>query len=116
MLESTLFPLSEKDGHIKFDETEIQALTNGVKAIGVGMGLGKSAENEKLIRYLMSEARVPLLLDADALNTLAKMDSIPLHSAPLVLTPHLKELERLAKTPISEIQNNPVEIESEAFE
>lgn len=110
LLESTLFTLSEEEGHIKFDENEIKALLTGVKAVGVGMGLGNTNEGEKLVRYLLSESRVPLLLDADALNALAKMEKIPPHSAPLVLTPHLKELERLTKIPIPEIQKNPIEI------
>ena len=109
LLESTLFPLSEENGHIKLDENEIKEAINGVKAIGVGMGIGRSGENEKLIRYLMKNAKVPLLLDADALNTLAEMDEIPKSSAPIVLTPHPKELERLTKIPISKIQENPIE-------
>ncbi len=109
LLESTLFPLSEENGHIRLDENELKGLIGGVKAIGVGMGLGKGAENEKLIRYLMKEARVPLLLDADALNTLAEMGEIPKTEAPLVLTPHLKELERLSGKSIEEIQKNPIE-------
>ncbi len=113
LLESTLFPLSEENGRIKFDENEIKSVVNGTKAIGVGMGLGRSAENEKLIRYLMSEARVPLLLDADALNTLAEMDEFPKASAQVILTPHLKELERLTKIPISKIQENPITVAKE---
>ena len=109
LLESTLFPLSEENGRIKLVKNEIKEAINGVKAIGVGMGIGRSGENEKLIRYLMENAKVPLLLDADALNTLAEMDEIPKTSAPIVLTPHPKELERLTKIPISKIQENPIE-------
>ena len=113
LLESTLFPLDEENGHIRFSENEINSLIDGVKAIGVGMGLGKSEENKKLIRYLMEMTRVPLLLDADALNTLAGMSDLPKMQATLVLTPHLKELERLSGKTISEIQNNPIEISRE---
>ena len=113
LLESTLFPLSEENGRIKFVENEISEAINGVKAIGVGMGIGRSAQNEKLVRYLIENAKVPLLLDADALNTLAEMDEFPKSSAPIVLTPHPKELERLTKIPVSKIQENPIEIARE---
>ena len=109
LLESTLFPLSEENGRIKLDENEIKGAIKCVKAIGVGMGLGTGEDNKKLIRYLMSEARVPLLLDADALNTLAKMGEIPKMKAPLILTPHPKELERLSGKSVEKIQNNPVD-------
>lgn len=113
LLESTLFPLSEENGHIKLEEGEIDALIDGVKAIGVGMGFGKGEENEKLISYLIKKTRVPLLLDADALNTLAKMEKFPETQAPLILTPHPKELERLSGKTVIEIQNNPIEVSME---
>ena len=109
LLESTLYPLSEENGHIRLDESEMKGAIKGVKAIGVGMGLGIGADNEKLIRYLMNETQVPLLLDADALNTLAKMDKIPKMKAPLILTPHPKELERLSGKSVEEIQSNPID-------
>ena len=113
LLESTLFPLCEENGRIKFNDNEMKEVINGVKAIGVGMGIGRGEENEKLIRYLIENAKVPLLLDADALNTLAEMDEFPKSSAPIVLTPHPKELERLSKIPVSKIQENPIEIAKE---
>jgi len=75
----------------------------GYDAIGVGMGLGTHRDSEKALLQLLEQfgatarARKPsLLLDADAINILAKNpdwhDLIPPHS---ILTPHLRELERL---------------------
>ncbi|MBQ8546236.1 MAG: NAD(P)H-hydrate dehydratase [Clostridia bacterium] len=110
LLESTLFPLSEIDGAIKFEPTEIDEALKGVKAVGIGMGMGQRGENKELISYILSNYSLPILLDADALNTLAKMDKEILKNTKctVILTPHLKELERLSGISLNKIQENPV--------
>jgi len=66
-------------------------------AIGVGPGLGTSKEASNLLRLLLQETKVPLVLDADAINILAEEKTwqafVPAGS---ILTPHPKEFERLA--------------------
>ncbi len=111
LLESTLCPLSEYDGAVKFDENEIQGALNGVKSVAVGMGLGQRGENEKIIAFVLNNYNLPVVIDADGLNTLAQMDGSILRKTKckVVLTPHLKELERLCGVPIAEIQENPIE-------
>ena len=111
LLESTLYPLSEYDGAIKFDENEIQGAVNGVKAVSIGMGMGQHGDNEKLIEYVLKNCSIPVVIDADGLNTLARMDTSVLKNTRcrVVLTPHLKEFERLCGVNISEIQENPIE-------
>ncbi len=110
LLESTLFPLSDLDGRLIFCENEIKECLGNVKAVGIGMGLGTKGENEKLIEYVLKNYNMPVLLDADALNTLAKMDEKLLKETgcKVVLTPHLKEFERLSKSTIEKIQENPI--------
>ncbi len=111
ILESTLYPLSERDGAIKFDENEIQGALNGVKAVAIGMGLGQRGDNEKIIEYILENYELPVVIDADGLNTLAKMDRriIKDSECTVVLTPHLKEFERLCGVPMAQIQENPIE-------
>ena len=50
------------------------------------------------------------MIDADGLNTLARMDAELLRqrSAPVILTPHLKEFQRLCGVEIEELQRDPV--------
>lgn len=110
LLESTLYPLSEADGKVKFDKNEIDGALKGVKAVGIGMGLGQGGENEKIISYILENYSLPLLLDADAINTLSKMgkDALKNTKCKVVLTPHLKEFERLCLVPVSEIEQNPI--------
>ncbi|WP_233509469.1 NAD(P)H-hydrate dehydratase [Pedobacter chinensis] len=65
------------------------------QAIAVGPGLGISSENEKLLESLISTDQ-PLIIDADALNILAeRIDLIDKLSENTILTPHMKEFDRL---------------------
>ena len=69
-------------------------------AIAVGPGLGTDC-TQAFATLLSSACGKPLVLDADALNMLSKMDDkenrmgIQGHLAPTILTPHAKEFERL---------------------
>ena len=63
--------------------------------IAIGPGLGIAEENEILLARLLS-LKKPLILDADALNILAKRkDLLADLEAQSILTPHLKEFDRL---------------------
>ncbi len=67
------------------------------QAIGIGPGLGTSAETASALKLLIQQTRVPLVLDADALNILAENPTwlafLPKNS---ILTPHPGEFRRLA--------------------
>lgn len=77
--------------------TELPQL-NGFQSIGFGMGVGKSTEIKQLLKKLLKAAKVPLLLDADALNLLAESPAL-LKKLPkeTILTPHIGEFKRLLK-------------------
>ncbi len=66
-------------------------------AIAAGPGLGTGKNTASMLKHLIQEARVPLLLDADALNILSDnrtwLAFLPKGS---VLTPHPGEFARLA--------------------
>ncbi|MBW8360939.1 MAG: NAD(P)H-hydrate dehydratase [Kaistella sp.] len=65
-------------------------------AVGIGPGLGTGPETEDAFLSFLKNYRMPLVLDADALNIISKNENsiklIPKHS---VITPHPKEFERL---------------------
>lgn len=65
-------------------------------AIGVGMGIGKRKETVSALEKLFSKTKVPLVIDADAINCISEnkklLKLLPKNS---ILTPHLGELERL---------------------
>lgn len=64
----------------------------------IGPGLGRSFEIEQMVLGLIQESNIPLVLDADGLNAVAKhIDVLREAACPIVLTPHEGELARLTK-------------------
>lgn len=65
--------------------------------IATGPGIGTDELTRKALKHLIQEARLPMVLDADALNILSQNKTwlafLPKNS---ILTPHPKEFERLA--------------------
>ena len=67
---------------------------SGYDAIGLGPGLG--LDQGETLKRVLSTIQKPVVLDADALNCLAKDSSIwDLIPKGSILTPHLKEFDRL---------------------
>lgn len=65
-------------------------------AVGIGPGLGKEKMSEKALKKLLEAKPSKIVLDADALNIMANQRSLlELLPENSVLTPHLKEFERL---------------------
>ncbi len=66
-------------------------------AIGIGPGIGVKVNTQRGLHKLISESKVPMVLDADALNILSMnkswIEQLPEH---VVLTPHPGEFDRLA--------------------
>lgn len=66
------------------------------KAIGIGPGLGQDAATQQGLYAFLKTNQFPLVLDADALNILSlHPDWLSLLPPKTIVTPHLKELERL---------------------
>lgn len=65
-------------------------------AVGIGPGLGKEKAPQQVLKQLLREAKVPLVIDADALNILGENQQLLATLPPdSLLTPHPKEFERL---------------------
>lgn len=66
-------------------------------AIGIGPGVGQDAATVKALEKILEQAKVPLIIDADALNILSTNRHL-LYKLPAntILTPHPKEFQRLA--------------------
>ena len=111
LLESTLLPLSDDgNGHARLVPNELDRFLQGKRAIAVGMGWGRSPENRRILAYLLEHAEIPMVIDADGLNTLAEMERSWIRRAAgrLILTPHPKELERLSGLTVQQILEDPV--------
>lgn len=67
-------------------------------AIGVGPAIGVKRETQQMLKLLIQNTHVPLVLDADALNILSENKTwISFLPAESILTPHVKEFERLTQ-------------------
>lgn len=65
-------------------------------AIGLGPGLGRSSDLDRLVTRLYREVNIPMVVDADALNALAAVPgTIEQPGGPRILTPHPGEFARL---------------------
>lgn len=78
-------------------------------AIVIGPGFGTDRMAEKILRYVINKSKVPVVIDADGLNILAKNKTCLLDkNAPLILTPHIQEMARLTGCMKEEVQKNPI--------
>lgn len=74
----------------------ILARAEAADAIVIGCGLGRSEAVTALVRTVLEEARVPVVLDADGINSLGMHKDKPIDTTvPCILTPHDGELRRL---------------------
>ena len=116
ILEATLFPLPDRGGKLVFDDAmpaALEELTRGLRSVAFGMGAGLTPDTERIVLWLLDHApdTGTLLLDADGLNALARLEDGPDRlkctalkraadrGAKIVLTPHVMEFSRLLRLP-----------------
>ena len=84
-------------------------------AIVIGPGLGKSDQTRRLVEKILADSRLPVLLDADALNVfdgdVAALGRL-LAGRPALVTPHVAEFARLAKIDVQEVLDNRFDVGS----
>ncbi len=104
-------PLSENE-----DKTlSMGALTDILKeikwadSIAVGCGIGVNDDTQLLINQIVKESEVPVVIDADGINSVSvNIDVLKDSKAPVVLTPHPGEMARLIGKDISFVQKNRI--------
>ncbi len=112
--EATYLPLPESQpGIISPQATELLAQQfSQYQVLFLGCGLGQSQPVLKFISSIFLKAGLPVLvLDADALNTLAKIPNWWQElTVDAILTPHPGEMARLAKISIEDVQSDRLNI------
>ena len=74
----------------------IEQRLDGMDAVLLGPGLGRSDELTQLVQAILGLCRVPLVLDADGINAVAgHIDSLRGCACPVILTPHDGEFTRM---------------------
>lgn len=106
ILEATVYPLPEEDGYIKSRKEEFSGLLRRYRVIAVGMGMGNTDETFKCVEYLLKNYEGILIIDADGLNALSRMDkdTVRKSKAKIVLTPHAGEYSRLSGIDLEKVR------------
>lgn len=93
-----------------FEYGRFAALPKGKRVAAVGPGLSTNAETQQVIRQMVTEIRLPLILDADGLNAYAGRsgDLKAAGGHPLATTPHPGEMARLLGTTVQAVQQDRV--------
>jgi hydroxyethylthiazole kinase-like uncharacterized protein yjeF len=98
---SSIIQCSFPEAMIHVDESEDFISDTGdidiFNSIGIGPGIGLSSETQIAVHSVITRCKVPMVIDADALNIIS-LNKKWLLSLPegTILTPHPKEFERLA--------------------
>ncbi len=94
-------PLPDSDGMVS--ENAFEAFASwmaSTSSIGVGPGLGQSDGVTSLVSNIYKGFNGPLVVDADAINAIAKTPEVLGHAAgPRIFTPHIGEFRRLIGEP-----------------
>lgn len=114
-IETTYLPLLEsEDGNI--DVRALKIISDNLescRSILIGPGIGASHETAGFIHYMITNAAfpgIPAVLDADALNLVAKdiQNWWHLLSSNTILTPHPAEFSRLSGLSVAAIQTDRI--------
>ena len=110
LVETTLFRMPDENGTMIYDPDALDRFLSRERSVAVGMGWGSGRDYPDILRRILEQYKGSLVLDADALNTLAGMDRTLLQkvSGRAILTPHLKEFERISGIPIARVREDPV--------
>jgi len=120
LTEVTYLPLPESKPAIispkAADIIDQQLGQHNVLLLGCGVGQSQSAMDfVRSILFKTESALPPLVLDADALNTLAKTPKWWQQLAnDAILTPHPGEMARLARVSVEEVQSNRIDLAKKA--
>jgi NAD(P)H-hydrate epimerase len=92
----------------------LAAWTKGMTVLAIGPGLGQSDDTSRFCVGLLEATTMPAVIDADALNILAKQPEVLARLAKdgrtVVLTPHPGEMARLARMATTEVQARRLEV------
>lgn len=88
----------------------LDAHAGSCRCLALGPGFGCGWSQQQLISTLLSRDDRPIVLDADGLNALAQLESgqLDIH-APVIMTPHIAEYQRLAQRQGIDVDASQVE-------
>ena len=107
--EQILIPLeSNKMGRISKNAIRrIETELSKCSCVVIGCGMGNDEDTKAVTEFVIKNSEVPVILDADGINCLKdNIDIIDSAKAAVILTPHPKEMSRIAGVSVESIQEN----------
>ena len=93
---------------------QLAAFTKGMTVLAIGPGMGQSDDTARFCIGLLEATTMPAVIDADALNIIAKqphlLSRLSQSGRIIVLTPHPGEMARLAGMETSAVQARRLEV------
>ena len=117
--EAVLLPMQTGDfGNISYGElSKILIAAERSTAILCGCGIGISSGVRFLIKGILENTKVPIILDADALNIVSEnTDILEYGEGRCIITPHFGEMARLTGKRYDQIKSDPERIAVEFSE
>lgn len=95
--EEMTLPLKDNKGIISKDAIQgiLDFITERADVLAIGPGLGVSSDTKVLIDELILKSPVPMVIDADGLNSLSSKEILKKAKSPIIITPHPGEMARL---------------------
>lgn len=103
---SSIFSLTSKDGYIAFNASEIDALMQRGTAFAIGMGMG-NGDAESIVNHILDKGSQNIVIDADGLYATKGIKDF---NGRCILTPHIKEMERISGIDIETIKKDGAKI------
>ncbi len=106
--ETVFIPLEQDDeGYMdKAAVEQIESELSKYDVVMIGCGIGRSAGSAAVVEYVLKNAKVPVVLDADGLNCAARNPELMKSCPNLTITPHPAEFSRITGMPVNEVQKN----------
>ena len=116
LVEAMTVPLSSSDTFLSNDDYETIAENLATKkAVLLGPGSGTAPATAELFLKLYHTIKLPMLLDADALNILAQnKKSLGKPAGARIFTPHPGEMARLLNCSVDDVQENRMQAAKES--
>lgn len=106
-----LLPEAVVSTYENYEEETLKALLDWADVVTIGCGLGQSDCSKQILQCVMENNERPCVIDADAINLLAKQkDWLKNRKFSVVMTPHVKEFSRLTDDSISDIQEKRISL------
>lgn len=109
ILESVFYPLCEtSDGKISVNNLDfLLEQAENSSAVLLGCGMSVCDDTKSVVNSFIENCKVPMVLDADALNCIAQNpDVLKKAKAKVIITPHPGEMARLENSTAKAINDN----------